>query len=149
MPVFFNFPPLPNEIHKELWCHSFLDRKSLKNNRRWHISTTLNTTNFFTIFKLTLQSNMITLSCLTKKNQNLDSRWKSSVYYWRRRFVAWNGLKTQLLVTKADITKFWDESLLWFFSWSYEIYFEANIILKLKKNPLQFFIFFDFAERKK
>ena len=30
---------------------------------------------------------MVTLSCLAKKNQNLTSRKKSSVYYWKYRFV--------------------------------------------------------------
>ena len=51
-------------------------------NRSWRISTTPNTTKIFLIiFKLIQQSNMVILSCLAKKNQNLNSRKKSSVYY--------------------------------------------------------------------
>ena len=50
-------------------------------NRSWRISTTPNTTKIFLIiFKLIKQSNMVTMSCLAKKNQNLNSRKKSSVY---------------------------------------------------------------------
>ena len=37
--------------------------------------------NFFILFKLIQQSNMVILSCLKKKNQNLNMRKKSSVYY--------------------------------------------------------------------
>ena len=49
-------------------------------NRSWRISTTPNTTKYFLIhFKLIQQSNMVILSCLTKKNQNLNLRKKSSV----------------------------------------------------------------------
>ena len=36
---------------------------------------------FLIIFKLIQQSIMVILSCLAKKNQNLNSRKKSSVYY--------------------------------------------------------------------
>ena len=51
-------------------------------NRSWRLSTTPNTTKFFLIiFKLIQQSIMVILSCLAKKNQNLNSRKKSSVYY--------------------------------------------------------------------
>ena len=51
-------------------------------NRSWRISTTPNTTkNFLIIFKLIQQSIMVILSCLAKKNQNLNLRKKSSVYY--------------------------------------------------------------------
>ena len=46
-------------------------------NRRWHISTTPHTTKkFCTLFKLIQPSNMVTLSCLAKKNQNLNPRKK-------------------------------------------------------------------------
>ena len=52
-------------------------------NRRWHISATPNTTKkICALFKLIQRSNMVTLSCLAKKNQNLNLRKKSSVYYW-------------------------------------------------------------------
>ena len=37
--------------------------------------------NFFTIFKLIQHYDMVILSCLTKKNQNLNSRKKSLIYY--------------------------------------------------------------------
>ena len=48
----------------------------------WRISTTPNTTKIFLIiFKLIQQAIMVILSCLVKKNQNLNSRKKSSVYY--------------------------------------------------------------------
>ena len=68
-------------------------------NRSWRISTTPNTTkNILIIFKLIQQSNMVILSCLAKKNQNLNLRKKSSVYYWKGRFVGVSGLKTQLSV---------------------------------------------------
>ena len=68
-------------------------------NRSWRISTTPNTTHIFLIiFKLIQQSNMVILSCLAKKNQNLNSRKKSSVYYWKGRFVGVSVLKTQLSV---------------------------------------------------
>ena len=68
-------------------------------NRSWRISTTPNTTkHFLIIFKLIQQSKMVILSCLAKKNQNLNSRKKSSVYYWKGRFVGVSGLKTQLSV---------------------------------------------------
>ena len=36
---------------------------------------------FLIIFKLIQQSNMVILSCLAKKNENLNSKKKSSVYY--------------------------------------------------------------------
>ena len=46
-------------------------------NRRWHISTTSNATKkFCTLLKLIQQCNMVTLSCLVKKNQNLNLRKK-------------------------------------------------------------------------
>ena len=51
-------------------------------NRSWHISTTPNTTKKKLFgFKLIQQSSMVTLSCLAKKNQNLNLRKKSSVQY--------------------------------------------------------------------
>ena len=66
-------------------------------NRCWHISTTPNTPKFFFIrSKLIQGSNMVILSCLAKKNQNLNARKKSSVYYWKGRFVGISGLKTHL-----------------------------------------------------
>ena len=37
--------------------------------------------NFLIIFKLIQQSIMVILKCIEKKNQNLNSRKKSSVYY--------------------------------------------------------------------
>jgi len=44
-------------------------------NRSWRICTTPNTTNFFLIiFKLIQKSNFVILSCLTKKNWNLNLR---------------------------------------------------------------------------
>ena len=45
-------------------------------NRSWHISTTPNTTNFFTILKPIQQSNLVILSCPLQKNQNLNLREK-------------------------------------------------------------------------
>ena len=70
-------------------------------NRSWRISTTPNTTKFFLIiFKLIQQSNMVILSCLAKKNWNLNSRKKSSVYYWKLRFPARNTLKPPFSVIK-------------------------------------------------
>ena len=50
-------------------------------NRSWRISShnSQHNQNFLIIFK---QSIMVILSCLAKKNQNLNSRKKSSVYYW-------------------------------------------------------------------
>ena len=60
--------------------------------RSWDISTTPNVTKFFFIpFKLIQQPNMVTLSYLAKKNQNLNARKKSSVYYWKLRFQGWNA----------------------------------------------------------
>ena len=51
-------------------------------NRSWRISTTPNTTKkkLFGL-KLIQQSSMVILSCFGKKNQNLNLRKKSSVYY--------------------------------------------------------------------
>ena len=70
-------------------------------NRSWRISTTPNTTKFFLIiFKLIQQSIMVILSCLAKKNQNLNSRKKSSVYYWKLRFPARNTHKPPFSVIK-------------------------------------------------
>ena len=64
-------------------------------NRRWHISTTPNsTTKFCTLFKLIQPSNMVTLSCLAKKIKIREK--KSSVYYWKWRFPKVCSLKTQL-----------------------------------------------------
>ena len=54
--------------------------------------------NFFIPFKLIQQSNMVILSCLAKKNQNLNARKKSSVYSWKGRFMGVSALKTQLSV---------------------------------------------------
>ena len=68
-------------------------------NRSWRISTTPNTSNiFFLSFpnKLIQGSNMVILSCIVKKNQNLNPKKKRSVYYWKGRFVGVSGLKTQL-----------------------------------------------------
>ena len=80
-------------------------------NRSWRISTTPNTTkNILIIFKLIQQSNMVILSCISKKNQNLNSRKKSSVHYWKGRFVGVSVLKTQLSVinwTFFLVFKFW------------------------------------------
>ena len=41
---------------------------------------------------------MVILSCLAKKNWNLNLRKKSSLYYWKGRFVGISGWKTQLSV---------------------------------------------------
>ena len=40
---------------------------------------------------------MVILSCLTKKNQNLNARKKSSVYYWKLRFQGRNACKLPFL----------------------------------------------------
>ena len=70
-----------DEMHYQSW-------ETIKNepdcrkvlNRSWRISTTPNTTKFFLIiFKLIQQAIMVILSCLAKKNQNLNLRKKSSV----------------------------------------------------------------------
>ena len=53
---------------------------------------------FLITFKPIQQSNMVILSCPAKKNQNLNLRIKSSVYYWKGGFVGVSGLKTQLSV---------------------------------------------------
>ena len=67
--------------------------------RSWRISTTLNTTKkFLIIFKLIQQAIMVILSCLAKKNQNLNSWKKSSVYYWKLRFQGRNTCKLPFLV---------------------------------------------------
>ena len=50
---------------------------------------------FLIIFKLIQQSNMVSLSCLI---WNLNLRKKSSLYYWKGRFVGISGWKTQLSV---------------------------------------------------
>ena len=80
-------------------------------NRTWRISTTPNTTKFFLIiFKLIQQSIMVILSCLAKKNQNLNSRKKSSVYYWNLRFQGSNACKLPFLVINWTFFlkfKFW------------------------------------------
>ena len=62
-------------------------------NKSWRISTTPNTTKFFILFKLIQQFNMVILSCLAKKNLNLNLRKKSSVYYWKLHFQARNPHK--------------------------------------------------------
>ena len=68
-------------------------------NRSWRISTTPKTTKIFLIiFKLIQQSIMVILSCLAKKNQNLNLRKKSSVYYWKLRFQGRNACKLPFLV---------------------------------------------------
>ena len=68
-------------------------------NRSWRISTTPNTTKFFLIiFKLIQQSIMVILSCLARKNQNLNSRKKTSVYYWELHFQGRNACKLPFLV---------------------------------------------------
>ena len=89
---------LQNQFHSNIWdeLHEIISKYI---NRRWHISTTPNTTKkFCTPFKLIQQSNMVTLSGLAKKNQNLNPRKKSSVYYWKWRFPKVCGMKTQLSV---------------------------------------------------
>ena len=95
--VFFN-PVLSKEYHSIF-------------NRSWRISTTPNTTKFFLIiFKLIQQSIMVILSCLAKKNQNLNSRKKSSVYYWKLRFQGRNACKLPFLVINWPFFlkfKFW------------------------------------------
>ena len=56
---------------------------------------------FLIIFKLIQQSNnynMVILSCLAKKNQNLNLRKKSSVYYWKLHFQGRNACKLPFLV---------------------------------------------------
>jgi hypothetical protein len=75
------------------WC------VNVRFNRSWRISKIPNTTKFFLIiFKLIQQSIRVILSCLAKKNRTLNSREKSSVYYWKGSFVDLSGLKTQLSV---------------------------------------------------
>ena len=75
------------------WC------VNVRFNRSWRISKIPNTTKFFLIiFKLIQQSIMVILSCLAKKNQNLNSRKKSSVYYWKLRFQGRNACKLPFLV---------------------------------------------------
>ena len=60
---FSNFVVFSEYVHSNLF------------NRSWHISTTPNTTNnFLIIFKLIQQAIMVILSCLVKKNQNLNSK---------------------------------------------------------------------------
>ena len=56
-----------------------------------HIHNSQHNPIFLIIFKLIQQSNMVILSCLAKKNQNLNARKKSSVYYWKLRFQGWNA----------------------------------------------------------
>ena len=81
-------------IHKRVWTIS-----EVAFNRSWRISTTPNTTKIFLIIlKLIQQSIMVILSCLAKKNQNLNSRKKSSVYYWKLRFQGRNACKLPFLV---------------------------------------------------
>ena len=63
-------------------------------NRSWCISTTPNTTKIFLIIlKLIQQSIMAILSRLAKKNQNLNLRKQSSVYYWKLCFQGRNVCK--------------------------------------------------------
>ena len=88
---------------------------ALQINRSWRISTTPSTTKFFLIiFKLTQQSIMVILSCLVKKNQNLNSRKNSSVYYWKLRFPARNTHKPHFSVIK----------------WTFFPQFQISIILR-------------------
>ena len=83
------------------WCDHF-DLKHF--NKSWRISTTPNTTKLFLIIcKLTQQSIMVILSCLAKKNQNLNSREKSSVCYWKLRFQGRNACKLPFLVINWTI----------------------------------------------
>ena len=73
------FPRRPDLFSR---VHYRYSEEFLVLNRSWRISTTPNTTkNFLIIFKLIQQAIMVILSCLAKKNQNLNSRKKSSVYY--------------------------------------------------------------------
>ena len=68
-------------------------------NRSWRISTTRKTTKIFLIiFKLIQQYIMVILSCVAKKNKNLNLRKKSSVYYWKLRFQGRNTCKLPFLV---------------------------------------------------
>ena len=68
-------------------------------NRRWHISTTPSTTKIFcTLFKLIQPSNMVTLSCLAKKNQNLNPR--------KKKF-------SLLLKDEFSYHKLWEISISW------------------------------------
>ena len=81
-----------NNVMKD---NSFIKPNSF--NRSWRISKTPNTPKFFFIrSKLILGSNIVILNCLVKKNQSLNARKKSSVYYWKGRFVGISGLKTHL-----------------------------------------------------
>ena len=80
--------------------------RSLALNRSWLISTTPNTTKFFlTIFKLIQQSNMVILSCLAKKNRNLNLR--------KKRF-------SLLLKVAFSILNFWVEN--WIVNWWRRVY---------------------------
>ena len=66
-------------------------------NRRWHISTTPNTAKkLCALFKLIQHSNMVTLSCLSKKNQNLKLRKKKVQFIIENGEVC--GMKNQLPV---------------------------------------------------
>ena len=54
------------------YCSSI---KSFRINRRWHISTTPNTTKIFcSLLKLIQLSNMVTLSCLPKEKLELEEK---------------------------------------------------------------------------
>ena len=70
-----------------LWCSNYV-RKYDYNCCTFNISTTPNTTKSFTLFKLIQQSNMVTLSCLPKKNK-FEPEEKSSVY-WRFFLSFWH-----------------------------------------------------------
>jgi hypothetical protein len=78
-------------------------------NRRWHISKTPNTTKkLCALFKLMQPSNMVTLSCLAKKNQILNLSKKSSVYYWKSSFQATNFRKSPFSVINwTFFPRFW------------------------------------------
>ena len=76
----FNVPL--QAVYNKPYEFSFQICGECKFNRSWRISTTPDTTKLFLIiFKLIEQSNMVILSCLAMKNQNLNARKKSSVYY--------------------------------------------------------------------
>ena len=79
--LIYIFSKLYDSSNKEYYQFLHHTRTLLVFNRSWHISTTPNTTKFFLfVFKLIKQSSiMVILSCLVKKNQNLNLRKKSSV----------------------------------------------------------------------
>ena len=101
----FNVPL--EAVYSKPYEFSFQICGECKFNRSWCISTAPNTTKLFLIiFKLIEQSDMVILSCLSKKNRNLNLRKKKLSLLLKVAFSSHKYPQTSLFSNKVNFLPF-------------------------------------------